>query len=189
MLRLLLPTAKKELHAEYGCRWGIVFLSSLTIIVLAWGFSLLPTYVSLQSEESVLTENLRVATDTTINKDRDQLKQELQVVSKQLQLLNVPEYKISALLQQITGTQTDTVALSSISFVSELSAIDQSLRGTVVLTGVAERRSDLITYTNLLKQKTELFSSVDLPFASLVKDSDIPFTVTLTLTPVMPTNK
>lgn len=189
MLRLLLPTEKKELRAEYARRWSIVFLIACTVVVLAWGFSLVPTYVSLQAEEAVLKENLRVATDTSINKDRDQLKEELQVVGKQLRLLDVPEYQISALLQQIINTQIDAVALTAISFASEVSSVDQTVRGTIVLTGVADRRNDLITYTNALKQKTEVFSSVDLPFESLVKDADIPFTITLTLAPITSSQK
>lgn len=188
MLRLLLSKEKKELRAEYTLRWGMVFLGSLSIVVLAWGFSLLPTFVSLQSEETVLKENIRVATDTALNKDRDQLKQELQVVNKQLQLLNVPEYQVSALLQQITSAQTNSLALSTILFASVVSDIDQSVQGIVTLSGVADRRSDLIAYADALKKQKTLFSAVDLPFASLVKDADIPFTITITLVPVLPNN-
>lgn len=183
MLRLLLPDAKKELQHEYCRRWLIVLLSVLSVVFLMWGFSLLPTVLLLQSEESVLREQLRVATDPEINKDREQVKQQLQVVSRQLQLLTIPEYHISALLQEITNAQSDSVALSTIAVSSEYSPTDKTTRGILTITGVAERRTDVIAYTNMLRQKADFFQAVDLPFASLVKDTDIPFTITITLVP------
>ena len=189
MLRLLLPKQKKELRAEYRNRFLVVFFGSLTCVVLAWGFSLVPTYVTLQSEEKVLREDLRIATDPALNADRNMLKDELQSLSKRLVLLDVPSYQVSRLLQLITNAQTRAIAITTISFDATKNPTDASLQGVLVLSGVANTRSGLMGFADTLKQQADIFTDVDLPFSSLVKDTDIPFTITIQLTPVLVTAK
>lgn len=188
MLRLLLPKEKKSLRREYLSRVTVLACFGAAFVLVLWGVSLTPTFVMLQSEEQVLTEELRVATDAGLNEERTALKAELSHLSKQLKLLDVPAYHVSRLLQVVTSAQSREVGLSSISFDSTTDTVDKSLKGQLTLSGVANTRSSLLTFVEVLKQQSDVFTSVDLPFASLVKDVDVPFTITVMLVPI-PLNK
>lgn len=184
MLRLLLPTEKKSLRKEYIARLSVLGCFGLAFVLVLWGVSLTPSFVLLASEEQVLKEELRVATDAGLNEERTQLKAELARLSKQLKLLDVPSYHVSRLLQVVTSAQTRTVGLSSIAFDTTIDPTDKSLKGQLTLSGVANTRSGLLAFKESLEQQTELFTEVDLPFASLVKDVDVPFTITVMLVPI-----
>lgn len=185
MLRLLLPDQKKEVRREYRMRFAVLALFGLSFVLIAWGVSLSPTYVLLQSEEKVLQEELRVATDTSLHEERTALKEELNQLGKQLKLVDVPTFHISQIIQAVTNAQSRAVGLSSISFDS-VRQPDGSLIGTVILSGVANTRNSLLSFAEALRQRTDVFTSVDLPFTNLVKDVEVPFTMTITLVPVAP---
>lgn len=184
MLRLLLPKEKKSLRKEYYARFTILACFGASFVLVLWGVSLTPTFVMLQAEERVLQEELRVATDTSLNEERTTLKAELARLSKQLKLLDVPAYHVSRILQTVTSAQTRDVGLSSISFDSAVDSVDKSLKGQLTLSGVASTRSSLLMFKEALEQQSDLITSVDLPFASLVKDAEVPFTITVLLVPV-----
>ncbi len=185
MLRLLLPKEKIQLRREYMRRFAVLFLGVVTIVCLAWGFSLVPTYVMLQSEERVLKEAVRVATDPALSADRKELKTELQALSRRLKLLDVPAYQVSRILQAVTDSQTRAITISSIGFTTVQNIEEKKVEGALVLSGTASSRNGLLSFVEALKANTDVFAEADVPLSSLIKDADIPFTVTVSLVPVL----
>jgi hypothetical protein len=184
MLRLLLPKEKTQLRHEYMRRFAVLFLGVVTIVCLAWGFSLVPTYVLLQAEERVLKESVRVATDPALSADRKELKAELQALSRKLKLLDVPAYQVSRILQAVTDSQTRAITIASIGFDTVQNPETKSVDGALVLSGTASSRNGLLSFVEALKSNTDVIAEADVPLSSLIKDADIPFTVTVALVPV-----
>ncbi|MEY2641247.1 MAG: hypothetical protein RL150_640 [Candidatus Parcubacteria bacterium] len=185
MLRLLLPTEKKMLRLEYAKRMLTLASLMVAFVLAAWGVAQLPGYVLLTAEARVLHESLRVATDPVLNKDREALKEELRMVSKQLRLIDVPAYQVSQVLAHVTEAQTRAIGLSSIAFDTISGETEEEgTTGMLVLTGVAQTRVALLQFRDALRANKELISDVDLPLASLAKDIDVPFVITITLTPL-----
>jgi len=165
-------------------RFAIIFLSVITIVCLAWGFSLAPTYVLLQSEENVLNEAVRVSTDLALTADRKALKAELQALSRRLKLLDVPAYQVSRILQVLTESQTRAITIASIGFDTVQNTTEKKVEGAVVLSGTASSRNALLTFVEELKAHTDVVERADVPLSNLIKDADIPFMVTIALVPV-----
>lgn len=185
MLRLILPEEKKKLKREYVARLFVMSALVLSFVCAAWGVSQLPTYALLAAETRVLRESLRIATDPALNTDRDALKAELQAVSKQLTLIDVPAYQVSRVLAHVTAAQTAAIGLSSITFDTVTNEDTKETTGMLVLTGAAATRSSLIAFRDTLAADTVLVADVALPLATLAKERDIPFVITVTLAPLV----
>lgn len=84
----------------------------------------------------------------------------------------------SAVLKNVLGVSRSGVALTGFTFRPGMASTSASL----LITGIARKRDALRTYEQALKA-APFAETVELPVAVFAKDTDIPFTITLTLRP------
>lgn len=174
MLKLLLNEKKNELRKEYLFRYLTVLFFGLSGILVLFLISLIPVYFILKIDQKVLTEELSVAQDAELNADRSRLKEKLTSLQEVLNIVDTPSVEISGYIQKITERQPRDISILNIDF--DKNADTQ----TIVLQGNANSRGSLATFIDSL-ETVEEFSTVNLPFSSFTRDSDIPFSITINI--------
>lgn len=183
MLKLLLKEEYKKIKRDYIFRFIIISLIGLSSVMFLFMVSLLPAYVLLRTDQKVLAEEVKIAQDEELNADRKRLKEKLNELRDTLNILDTNQYEISYFIQKITERQPRSVNISNISFDSKL--VEEEDRASIIIQGTANSRESLSSFATSLEQVSE-FESVTLPFSSFAKDSEIPFSITVSLAPLEP---
>lgn len=179
MLRLLLPEEQKKVRGEYLRRLSVLALYGVSFALVAWAFSLVPSFVFVQAEVSVLQEQVRVATDDSLNTEKKEIKEEIQMYTKQLSFIDdTDRVRFSEIIRTVTQNQVAGVTMSSIAV--ETTETEQGPVTQLALQGVSSTRNALATFKANM-ESNETFSDVELPFSSFARDTDIPFTMRLTV--------
>ena len=179
MLKLLLPEQRKKIKQEYFRRYASLVLIMLSVLLILFGFSLAPTFLVTKSEASLLKEQVRIAKDPEINKEKISLKNTLTELGNTVNVLDIERYEISSLIDQVTKNQLRGISLSSISFSIKKDPKVGDV-GTVSLQGIATGREVLAKFVTSL-EAVEKFDSVELPFSIFKKNEDVPFSIEITL--------
>jgi hypothetical protein len=174
MLKLLLKEEKQKIKKEYLLRFLAVFLLGMAFVLFLLSISLLPSYYLLLIDKKVLTQELSVVQDIELNADRRRLREKLASLRDTLSIVDEPTTEISPYIQKITSNQPRDINILGLSFTKE------NKQEKIVLDGVANNRNSLANFVNILDQIPE-FQTVNLPFSSFVRDSDIPFSITITI--------
>jgi multidrug efflux pump subunit AcrB len=174
MLNLLLKKEKEDIKKEYVFRFLIILFFGLSIVIILFLISLIPSYVVLKIEQKSLNSELNLAQDTELNADRKRLKDKLSSLQKILKIVDTPKSEISYYIQKITEKQMRDINILGISFLKQAEA------DSIVLDGNANSRSSLASFIESLETVPE-FESVNLPFSSFTRDSEIPFSITINL--------
>jgi multidrug efflux pump subunit AcrB len=182
MLKLLLNEKKKELKKEYLFRYLTILLFGLSGILILFLISLVPIYFILKIDQKVLKEELSVAQDAELNADRSRLKEKLTSLQQTLNIVDTPSVEVSGYIQKITERQPRDISILNISFDKNTDS------QTIILQGNANSRGSLATFIDSL-ETIEEFSTVNLPFSSFTRDSDIPFSITISLVNENPDEK
>lgn len=177
MLKLLLQEEIKKIKKDYLIRFIILILAGVSVSLVVFLISLLPVYVLLKADQKVLNEELRSAQNEELNADRIRLKEKLNSLRNTLQVLDTKQYEISYLIQKVTERQPRTISISSFAFDSDNSGSGNNI---FIIQGNANSRESLADFIESLKQVPE-FSSAALPFSSYAKESEIPFSITISL--------
>ena len=168
------------LRRDYFLRLGTAAALLASGLVWVTGVLLFPTYVFLAA--SAHTKEARLATiDSTLS--------------------SVSEKTISSRLAALSGAASILTALASAPSVSDLMRAVLAISrpgitlsgfiytpaagknaGTLAISGMATTRDALRSYQIAL-QSASFASSADLPVSAYAKDSTIPFTITVTLSP------
>lgn len=182
MLKLLLNEKKKEIKKEYSLRYLTILFFGLAGIFVLFIISLIPVYFILKIDQKVLNEELSVAQDSELNSDRTRLKEKLSSLQQTLNIVDTPSIEISGYIQKITERQPRDISILKIDF-------DKNENSqTIILQGNANSRGSLATFIDSLETVDE-FETVNLPFSSFTRDSDIPFSITINLVNKNPNEK
>jgi hypothetical protein len=174
MLNLLLKEEKKEIKKEYLFRFITILFLGISSILILVVVSLIPSYFLLKVDQKVVGQELSVAQDVELNADRQRLKEKLSELQKTLNVVDTKYPAVSLYLQSITEKQPRDINILSIDF-SKSNEIN-----SVVLQGTANSRGSLASFVDSLETVPQ-FESVNLPFSSFARDSDIPFSITINL--------
>jgi multidrug efflux pump subunit AcrB len=174
MLSLLLKEEKREIRKEYLFRYLTILFFGVAGIIFLVSASLIPSYFLLKIDQKVLNQELSVAQDAELNSDRQRLKEKLAELQKTLNIVDTPSVEVSGFIQSITEKQPRDINILNINF-SELAGVKN-----IVLQGTANSRGSLAGFIDSLETVPE-FKSVNLPFSSFTRDSDIPFSITINL--------
>lgn len=177
MLKLLLPEQRKKIKLEYLKRYLSLIFIMLSAILILFAFSLTPTLLTAKSEESLLKEQVRIAKDPELNKDKIQLKETLTELNKTIEVLDVERHEISSIIDQITRNQIRGISISAISF--------EASNNKVSIQGTAGGREVLANFVSVLEE-VEKFEKVELPFSSFTRNEDVPFSLNITLVSISP---
>ena len=177
LTNLLTPERARALLARYYGRFAVLALLTLSGLVVANGLFLLPSYIYTQGE--VLSEQQRLShLNDTLNKNEERsvntrinsLRDTVQYLGT---LTQVPSG--SALIQAVLAVGRPGVILTGFT-VTPAKAKNPS---RMTVSGVAASRDALRAY-NIALGKLPFVSNADLPISAYAKESNIPFTITLT---------
>ncbi|MDB5190433.1 MAG: hypothetical protein JWN49_759 [Parcubacteria group bacterium] len=180
----LLPASFiRDVRQGYFLRVITVAIALAVFLVLVHGLLLIPSYlytssrvVSEQKELDTITNSLQSSEEKQANTRITALRANVTYLGR---LSTLPT--ASAAVRALLAVPRDGIRLGGFTFTAPGTA---AATGKMSVTGVASTRDSLRLYT-LALQQLPFISSVDLPISAYAKESNIPFTITLTgsLTP------
>jgi hypothetical protein len=176
MLNLLPEQEKYFIKKEYKNRRSVVAWALLFCTLMIALISLLPSYVlSTQKRDE---ESLKVASfaKSSALEESKNLSAEILLANKKINALKPDNYiYTNEIFDDILSGQVVGVKVLRFSI-----ARKNTERIDVVVGGVAEKRESLLLFQKNLK-KIDRFIEVVLPVSDLVKDSDINFSIKITV--------
>lgn len=174
MLKLLLKEESKRIKKNYISRFITLILYGFSAILFLFLISIIPAFVLLKIDQKILNEELKIAQNEELNKDRIQLKEKLNNLKHLLNILDTKQYETSYLIQKVTERQNRSISISSFSF--DLN--QETENPSFTIQGNANNRESLADFVSEL-QKVEEFKTASLPFSSFAKEAEIPFSITI----------
>ncbi len=179
-INLLPDDRQKALANAYWVRFGTVVIMVTTGLVLAAGLLLIPSYVFLNINIDIKQRDLARIEEILASSDEKEL-------LTRLKAFEAEATKLSDLESSSLATKTITSILSvphnevSLSGFSYVSAAGKAPR-QIIVSGVADSREALHQYQVVLKE-LEKVTSAELPVSTYTKDSNIPFSITVSFLP------
>lgn len=177
----LLPQERQKLLSrDYLLRAGVVTSVLATILVLSSAVLLVPTYVFLSGNANAKKTELARIESALSSSEEAALSERLATLSANAaSLASLSNARsVSALIRGVLSIPRPGVALSSISVASS----KDNGSGTIIISGKSATRDSLRSY-QLAMQGAPFARSAVLPVSAYAKDSDISFTITITLAP------
>lgn len=180
LTNLLPQERQRALSRDYILRIVVVVVVLTTTLILAESVLLIPTYVFLNRSENAKKIHLAGIESTLSSADEAILSARLETLSSNVtslaSLSNVPS--VSAVVRAMLGVSRPGVSLSGFSFTPPSS----NNPGTLTISGSSATRNALRSY-QLSLQGASFARSAVLPVSAYAKDTNIAFTITVTLSP------
>lgn len=180
LTNLLPEERQKVLSRDYILRVGVITAMLATALALSAGVLLIPTYVFLNGSANVKKMGLAHVESTLSSADEVALQERLAALSTSaaalVALSDAPS--VSALIREALSVPHLGVTLSRLSFTPSAGKSP----GTLAVSGSAATRDALRSY-QLALEGARFARSAALPVSAYAKDSDIAFTITITLAP------
>lgn len=177
---MLPPERHRALARDYFLRLGVVAVWFATVLVLASAILLLPTYVFLAKSSRAKEARLKNIESALSSSDGTALSARLAALTSNTDALAALAHAPSA---SATIRSALAIAHQGITFSGFAYApADGTRPGTLAISGTAATRDVLRRY-QLVLQGAPFARSADLPVSTYAKDSNIAFTVTVTLAP------
>lgn len=177
---LLPPERQQALSRGYLLRLGVVVAILITALTVIAGLLLVPTYVLLLQSAAAKQAHLTNIESILSSADEKTLSAHLAALSNDAAVLmalgKVPA--ASTILRAALAVSRPGVTLSGFTYVPAA----PKNPGTLAITGVATTRDALRSY-QLALQSAPFSAGANLPVSAYAKDANIPFTVTVTLSP------
>jgi hypothetical protein len=188
MIDLLPIPEKNAIRKEYHLRVFVVSLAMFSSVLAASVLSFLPTYLFTISRYGAFLSELQ--SDETQGRISQVKEMEMTVreTNKKIDLLKSGESasNVSSILLGILENKPRGVTITALSYNLGESIVKkgkESATPTAVgITGKSANRASLLAFKDALAQKKE-FITVDLPISSLVKDTDLSFSITISMAP------
>jgi len=177
---LLPPERHHALARDYLLRLGVVAVWFATALVLVSALLLLPTYVFLTQSFRAKEARLANIESALSSSDGTALAARLAALTSNTDALAALAHapSVSAIIRLVLAIPRPGIALSGFAY----APADATRPGTLAISGTASSRDDLRRY-QLVLQGAPFARSADLPVSTYAKDSNITFTVTVTLAP------
>ncbi len=177
----LLPVAqKKSILGMYRKRFVSIGLLTLSALLVAAALLTLPSFLFLKSSEIVLTAKRDTLASYETSTIARTLTTTITDVNSRLSVFPASETSsplISDFMNPVLLAKTDAVHLTDFSYTKGTTPNT----ATIKVTGTADSRVALLAFTDKLKSVGS-FSNVNVPITNFIKDSDVPFTISATLT-------
>lgn len=178
LTNLLPPEHQRAFRRNYFIRLSVVVVALGVALAVAAAILLLPTYVFLS--ESVNTENAHLAAieSTTSSSDEVSLSAQLTMLSSNAATLSAlaSTHSVSSIIRNVLAVSRPGIILSGFSYTPGAGKNS----GMLAISGTAATRDVLRSY-QLTLQGSSFARSADLPVSTYAKDTDIAFTITMTL--------
>lgn len=189
MIDLLPASAKNAIRKEYNLRVFTVCLAMLSLVLMAMVFSFLPTYLfTLSRYGAFLAESQSDETQSRISQVKE-METTVLDTNKKIDLLRsgASALHVKDIFLEILESKTTGVTITGLSYdaggtVSKKGKEETITPPTIGIQGRSSDRAELLAFKDALAQKKE-FGLVDLPIASLVKDTDLGFSINISMVP------
>lgn len=186
MIDFLPQEAKIAVRREYRVRLFVVCAFLYAVALFTGATLLAPAYLSLVYEIDALTAQDARSEAKAETEVYERARTELAEAEMLVFHLSVsePTPTLFALVREIqkTAAQTDALAITGISYERPVTlGADE----TVAVQGTAATRETLTWFTAAL-ERGALVTRADIPLSALAAERNLPFTITLTLTPQTP---
>lgn len=180
LTNLLPPERQRALSRDYLLRLGVVAAVLATALFLSAWLLLIPSYVFLTRSAAAKEDRLAGLEAVLSTADEKALSVQLAALSSDAAVLTAlgKTPSASATIRAALSVSRPGVVLSGLSYAP---AAGKTPR-TLALSGIAVTRDALRTY-QLALQSAPFAVVANLPVSAYAKDSDIPFTITVTLSP------
>jgi len=180
LTNLLPPERQSALSREYLLRLGVVVAVMITALTFAAALLLVPTYIFLSQNSSAKTIRLARIESVLSSAEEKALSEQLAALARDASVLialgEVPS--ASVILRTALAVPHPGIALSGLAY----TPAESKTPGTLAITGIATTRDALRTY-QLAMQSASFAAAANLPVSAYAKDTNITFTITVTLTP------
>ncbi|HUX81016.1 MAG TPA: hypothetical protein VMV38_01695 [Candidatus Paceibacterota bacterium] len=177
----LLPRVRRAaLTREYLYRVGVIATSLFIALISAAALLLLPTYIYVAQTAQIKETRLASIRSALVSTDRTTVAARLAALSKDTSALVALSTALSpsSVMNTILALPRPGITLSSFGYMPHQGTIPP----TLTLSGIAITRDALRTY-QLTLQGAPLVRTADLPVSAYAQDTNIDFTITLTLSP------
>jgi Tfp pilus assembly protein PilN len=178
LTNLLPENRQRALRRGYFLRLGVVVIIFLILLTCAAAVLLLPTYIFLT--ESARTKEFRLESveSAVSSQDESALSTQLSTISDDYKILGMlaETPSVSATIRAVLAISRPGITLSGFSY----SLADDKNSNILTISGIAATRDALRSY-QLALQSAPFVTSADLPVSVYAKDTDIDFTITVTL--------
>jgi Tfp pilus assembly protein PilN len=180
LTNLLPPERQRALSRNYFLRLGVVSAVLLCILTLASAALLLPTYVFLAESTSAKEARLANIESALSSANEKELSVRLAALSGDAATLTALASAPSAstMIRTVLAVSRPGIALSGFAY----TPVANKVPGTLTISGIAATRDTLRNY-QLTLQRVSFARSATLPVSAYAEDTDIAFTITVTLAP------
>ncbi|MBY0110938.1 hypothetical protein K2Y00_02975 [Patescibacteria group bacterium] len=185
LINLLSSERIRAFQQGYFYRLGTVIALSLAFMLMLHAMMLAPAYFTLAEAKANETTLLQSVKERLSSAGDQEITERLAALGKQtehlVRLAAVPS--ATATMREVLLLPRSGITLTGLSFTPPAGKTGGQLR----LTGTAVSRDALRSYQSTLGTLPTV-TNVDLPISAFAKESDIPFTITLTgsFSPVSP---
>ncbi len=177
MQNLLPIEEKKKVLTEYRIRLGVVFLFTVSSLVVANLALLAPSYLLAVSKSTFMSEELANLEGKEANRAEEKdVYSKIKEINKKIDLFlkagNPNKSVPSELFMKIISTKNSAIKITGLSYDATAD------RERIVLGGRASDRESLAKFLEELK-KDKTFTKVELPISSYVKSVNIEFSIVL----------
>lgn len=177
MSNLIPPAARRAYVTEYWIRVATVYLMLLSFACVALLLLRVPTLTALAFRNN---DSAAAISDAESQKDKSST-DEAQIrranaLASMLSADDSSSLQFSRIVSVLSALAGRGVSIDSFT----MSRNEETL--SLSIAGVAQTRADLRAFDNAIEAH-ELFSAVDLPISNLANDTDIAYTMTITVSP------
>lgn len=179
LINLLPPERQRALSRDYFMRIGVTIALLITLLIAAAGIFLVPTYLFLTQSATAKQAQLASIESILSSSNEAALSARLATLSNEAaQLIALGSAtSASATIRTVLAVPRPGVTLSSFKYASG----SGKAAGTLAISGIAATREALRAYQLALQGAA--FTTAALPVSAYAKDTNIAFTITMTLAP------
>ncbi|MEI6316488.1 MAG: hypothetical protein WCO65_02040 [bacterium] len=179
MSNLLPVQEKKHLKLLYKKRFAVIALRACMVLCLAASLCLLPSFIYSKNEENSLLVKKAMLDRQATGELKQSLISAIADINTRLAVFNRQNFLspiTASFIDPILQSKTSSVSLTNMSYVVN----PNSTIATVTLSGVSVSREAILMFASNLKSMPGV-SNVDVPITNFIKESNMPFTITLTV--------
>ena len=179
MSNLLTTNEIKQIKLLYKKRFVVIVLRSFVVLSILAGVCLVPSYLYSKNQEDILLAKK----DMFEKRQAGELKQSLISSINDINT-RLDGFSGSTLSSPITASFIDPIIKAKVSSIT-LSSFSYAVGSTgdtarVGISGVSGSREAILSFAGNLK-KTSGVTNVDVPITNFIQESNMPFTVTITV--------
>ena len=178
MHNLLSYESKKKIKKEYRLRLLVLFLASTLALSLILFLSLIPSYIFSMTREKTIANEKTAIQKSVVSLESENLNQLLRSTKEKVESLKEGNNDLSiyVIIEKVLSRRNAGVNILGFRFTPS-----DGLSRNLTVDGVAGSRDSLVQFRKNLEQE-KLFDQVSLPVSNFAKQSEIDFTLTLSIT-------